>query len=295
MLQHLVAAVNSASTSCPLGNTPSAPLFNSGYAIESNSGNGAKARAVTASNRPRKPPAKSATRSACTMAGAPVTRTASRRKPAFFLLLSIRWISAALWSANAHAIGSPGKPAPEPRSTHLRAAGAIARSCSESAMWRVHSTGTVEAAIKFMRPCQSSNSAAKRSRRATVSRETGTSASARARSAVRSGCATCRFARCVAAGAAQMSCQQRQRGGRHAINAAGLSDGARAMPLKLLPHLVGEAGQGRVIEIFAEHEALVPAIRLHVGRLTAEIDVVLRIDLKLLGSLGVEFVKGRPD
>ena len=32
MLQHLAASVNSASTSCPFGNSPSAPLFNNGYA-----------------------------------------------------------------------------------------------------------------------------------------------------------------------------------------------------------------------------------------------------------------------
>jgi len=64
MLQHLAASVNSASISCPFGNTPKGPLFNNGYAIESSSGNGARARAVTASSSPRKRLLKSAIRSA---------------------------------------------------------------------------------------------------------------------------------------------------------------------------------------------------------------------------------------
>src|ERR1700756_1768170 len=229
------------------------------------------------------------------MAGAPVTRTASRRKAAFFLLLSIRWTSAEPCSANAHAIGTPGNPPPEPRSAHLRACGAIEMSCSESAMWRVHSVGTVEAAIKFMRPCQSISSATKRSRRAAVSRETGTSASARARSAERSGCATCWFARRAAARAAQIRHQERQRGGRHAIDAACMSDRARAMQLQFMAYFVGEAGQGRVIEILVQDEALVAAGGFHVGRLAAEIDVVLRVNLKLGGDLGIERAERRPD
>src|SRR4029077_680976 len=229
------------------------------------------------------------------MAGAPVTRTASRRKAAFFLLLSIRWTSAGSCSANAHAIGTPGNPPPEPRSAHLRARGAMVMSCSESAMWRVHIVGTVEAAIKFIRLCQSSSSATKLSSRAAVSRETGTSANARARSAVRSGRATCWFARRAAARAAQIRHQERQRGRRHAIDAACLSDRARAMQLQFLARLVGEAGQGRVVEILAQDEALVAAVGFHVGGLATEVDVILRVNLKLRGDLGIEFAKRRPD
>src|SRR5690349_18889337 len=146
-----------------------------------------------------------------------------------------------------------------------------------------------------MRPCQSSSSAAKRSRRATVSRETGTSASARARSMVRSGCATCRCARRGAARAAEMRCQEGQRGRRHALDTARLADGAGAMQLQLLTHLVGEARQAGIIEVFAEHETLVAAIGLHVGSLAAEIDVVLGIDLELSGDFGIELPEGRPD
>src|SRR5215469_16917653 len=92
-----------------------------------------------------------------------------------------------------------------------------------------------------------------------------------------------------------MGCQERQRGGRHAVNAAGLSNGTRAMQLQFLTHLIGKAWQCPVIELLAKHEALVPAIWLHGSRLTAEIDVVLRIGLELLGDLAVEFTEGTPD
>src|SRR5262249_54416027 len=230
-----------------------------------------------------------------TTAGAPVTRTASVRKAAFLLLLSIRCTSAKFWSANAHAIGRPGNPPPEPMSAHLRARGAMARSCSESAMWRVHNVGTVEAAIKFIRPCQSSSTATKRSRRAAVSRETGISASARVRSAVRSGRATCSFTCHVAARAAQVGHQERQRGGRYPVDAGCLSDRARAMLLQFLAHLVREARQRRIIEILAQDDALVASVRFHIRELAAEIDVVLGVNLKLRGDLGIEFAKGRPD
>src|SRR6266480_6689008 len=151
-------------------------------------------------------------------------------------------------------------------------------------MWRVQRIGAVEAAIKFRRLCQSSSSAAKRSRRAAVSRETGTSARARARSAARSGGATCWFTcwgacqlvcrlACglAARGAAHMSNQERQRRWRNAIDAAGLPDRPWAMKLQLLPHLVGQARQRRIIEIIAENETFIAAIGLNVGCLSAEI------------------------
>jgi len=67
------------------------------------------------------------------------------------------------------------------------------------------------------------------------------------------------------------------------------------MQLQFLAHLVGEPGQRRVVEIFTQHETLVAAVRLHVGGLAAEIDMVLRVDLKLRGDLGIEFAKSGPD
>ena len=90
-------------------------------------------------------------------------------------------------SASAQAITKPGNPPPEPRSAQIRASGASARSCSESATWRVHSVASVEDATRFIRRCQARSVATKRSSRWSVSRETGVSARAWARSANRSG------------------------------------------------------------------------------------------------------------
>src|SRR5689334_15610883 len=132
-----------------------------------------------------------------------------------------------------------------------------------------------------MRLCHSSSSAANCSSRAVVSRETATSASARARSAARSGAATCSLGLGIAAGTAHMSHQQRQRGRGHAIDTARLSNGAWAMLLQLVTHLVGEAWQGGVVDILPQDEVLITAVRLHIGSLAAEIDVVFRVDLEL--------------
>ena len=107
--------------------------------------------------------------------GAPVACAASRRKAAFFPLLSTRCISAPGLSAIAQAMTMPGNPPPEPRSAHMRASGASGRSWSESATWRVQTVASVERAIKFIRCCQASSVAIKRSRRSVVSRETGVS------------------------------------------------------------------------------------------------------------------------
>ena len=134
--------------------------------------------------------------------------------------------------------------------------GASARSCSESAMWRVQSIGSVEGAIRLIRRCQSSSRATKRSRRAAVSRETGVSAETRGRGpAARSGDATGRLGRrsCRSAGLrllpAQMRHQQRQRRRRDAVDPAGLADRARPLRLQLVADLVGQAGQRRVVDI----------------------------------------------
>ena len=86
------ASSSSSSACCPFGNKPIAPLFpRRGKHCESNDLSGATARAVTTSAGPAKRATKSSMRVACTTAGAPVTRCASRRKAAFLLLLSTRW------------------------------------------------------------------------------------------------------------------------------------------------------------------------------------------------------------
>ena len=77
----------------------------------------------------------------------------------------------------------------EPRSIQVRAPGARSTSCSESAMWRVQRCATVDGAMRLVVRCHRSRSSTKRSSRSAVSRETGVSASAAARSAARSGAA----------------------------------------------------------------------------------------------------------
>jgi len=227
MVQHLEAWVNSASTSCPLRNSPLAPVFNNGYASLRSLPSGARARAVTTSTRPGACLTKSEIRSACTSTGAPTVRAASLRKRAFFWMLSTRCIFAPGRSARTHAMTRPGNPPPEPRSTHIRASGANGMSCRESAMWRVHNIGSVEGAIRLIRCCHSRRSPTKRSRRATVSRETGVSVRARARSPARSGRATCGLVAGRADGLAvlppHMGSKERQCGRRHAIDTAGMA------------------------------------------------------------------------
>ena len=114
-------------------------------------------------------------------------RTASRRNAAFLPLLSTRWTAAPARSASAQAITSPGKPAPEPRSTQRLASGA-----SGQELERVGDVpgpdlrdrrGRDQIGLRLPSQQQARRT---RSSRAAVSRETGTSSSARARSAARS-------------------------------------------------------------------------------------------------------------
>src|ERR1700688_149994 len=128
MLQHLAAAVNSASTSCPFGNRPSVPVLNNGYVAVSSPASGASARAVTTSTGTARFSTKSSSLTGWTSAGAPVTSTASRKKAAFLVLRSTRCTRAHGLSASAQASTTPGNPAPEPKSTQTRAWGASAKS-----------------------------------------------------------------------------------------------------------------------------------------------------------------------
>jgi hypothetical protein len=86
----------------------------------------------------------------------------------------------------AQATGIPGNPAPDPRSTQIRARGANGMSCSESAMCRVHNRASVEDATRFIVFCQSNSASTNVSKRFSVSRETGVSFKACALSAARS-------------------------------------------------------------------------------------------------------------
>src|SRR5580692_2727763 len=157
-------------------------------------------------------------------------------------------------------------------------------------MWRVQSFGSVDDAIKFIRCCQSSSTATKRSSRSNVSRETGVSTKARLRSEASSGDSAT-----LPALPAQMRDQKRQRCRRDAVDAAGVADGARPVHFQLVSDFVGQSRQRRIVQIVWQSDAFIAAIGLHVGGLTAEIDLVFGVDLELLGDLGRQFCEVRPD
>src|SRR5262249_30449820 len=162
----------------------------------------------------------------------------------------------------------------------------MSRSCSESATWRLQSCASVDGEIRLVVFCQVSSRSTKRSRRSTVSRETGVRASAASRSA-RNGFA--------AAFAADMSNQKRERRRRHAVDAAGMADRARPDGGEFLARLVRETFDVRVIDIVGQRETLVAAEGRDVGSLAAEIDIVLGVDLELLEDLRRERIEAWPD
>src|SRR5438477_4980925 len=86
MFQHLVASVNSASTSWPLRNRALAPRFTSGSAKPRSWCSGANARAVTQSTGPVILSTLSPISARCTVPRELVRRSASRRKAAFLAL-----------------------------------------------------------------------------------------------------------------------------------------------------------------------------------------------------------------
>src|SRR5215207_4862292 len=127
-LQDLATSVNSDCTSRPFGNSPTVPVFNSACVQPRSCGRGARARAVTTSTLPIKTSTAVSSRCSWMTAEALVSRAAWRRKAHLLELLSTRWTSGERRSARARAITSPGKPAPEPRSSHLSTFGSIATS-----------------------------------------------------------------------------------------------------------------------------------------------------------------------
>ena len=92
-----------------------------------------------------------------------------------------------------------------------------------------------------------------------------------------------------------MGGQQGQGCRRDAVKAGGLADGPRPHGSELLPDLVGEPAQLRIVQALRQLQALVPPIGRDVGRLAREIDLVLRVDLELPGDLRRELTKAWPD
>ena len=99
-------------------------------------------------------------------------------------------------------------------------------------------------------------------------------------------CNACARLRCLPPPRGAGGDQEAERCRRHAVDAAGLADGARPSRLQLLPDFVGKPGQCGVIESRQELEALVAAIGRDIGGLALEIDGVFGVDLELLGDLG---------
>ena len=74
-----------------------------------------------------------------------------------------------------------------------------------------------------------------------------------------------------------------------------MSDRARPMRLQFLFYLVRQSGKRRVVEVFRQFEILVAPICRDVSGLTRKINIILRVDLKLLADLRRELTKARPD
>ena len=106
----------------------------------SSAASGASARAVTTSTGTARFSTKSSIRR-CTLAGAPVAWTASRKKAAFLPLLSTRCTSAPGFSASAQAMTTPGNPPPSRdrpmRALLVRAAEAAASRPRGASKWRL--------------------------------------------------------------------------------------------------------------------------------------------------------------
>src|SRR5215213_4139716 len=80
---------------------------------------------------------------------------------------------------------------------------------------------------------------------------------------------------------ARMGNQESQSRGRDPIDATRLPDGARTDRAELLPHFVGKARQGGIIEFGWKLEALIAPIGFHIRRLALHVDVVFGLDLYL--------------
>ena len=166
IFQYFVASVNSASTSWPFGNRPSAPRCDQRMRmIAKHFERGQRARADHIDVVPKAVP---------TILDSLLVHHRRHagdadglaQKAAFLPMLSTRWTFAPGFSANAQATGMAGKPPPEPRSTQILASGASGRSCSESATCRVQMRGIVAVATRLVFACQRNSRSTKASSRA---------------------------------------------------------------------------------------------------------------------------------
>ena len=303
-----------AATSCPLGNRPTRPFSTTDRPKPRSFGSGATARAVTHIDWNRSIFDEILDALACTVAGSAGDphRLAQERGllAAAFDQVDVRAGDIGQRAGNHHA----RKPAagaeigPDPRvgrqREKLQQIGHMAgpqrrlRSRTRSGSFAAASARSV---------------ATKRSSRCSVSRETGVSAgrgrgqpkargSRRGRDGARPGSpGRLPPARHAAPRLALRSC--RRICATSKVSAAGVMPSIRpAWPMvrgrcacSLWRTSFDSPGSARIVDIVGEDEAFVAAIRFHVGRLAAEIDLVFGVDFELLGDLRVELGEARPD
>src|SRR5262245_23715315 len=89
--------------------------------------------------------------------------------------------------------------------------------------------------------------------------------------------------------------QERERGRGHPVDPAGLADCARPDRGELLTRLIRESLYAPVVDVIRQLKTLVTAERGDVSGLSAEIDVVLGVNLELLEDLWRELIQAGPD
>ena len=214
-----------------------------------------------------------------------VSRATSARNAHFFRLLSTRCMRKSGLPASRIATTSPGKPAPDPRSSQSRAFGARARSWAESAKCRDQRAGRVEAShqvgaglpmgqqfgvagqpvdcftwnFKGFREILRSTDG----RRGLIARHLPSPSWLR---------------RSWPRALFQVSEEQHERGRRHAVEPRRLAETCGAMALELLAKLGREARERGEGEAFRNGDALVLAEGCDVELLPLDVDGVARID-----------------
>src|SRR5580658_3267175 len=265
------ASAISASAPCPFRKSPTAPRFIWGCANPSSFTSGATARAVTTSAFSDSASA----RALWTSAGKPNSPTTASRNRHFLAWLSTRRTRASGRPFNRIASTSPGKPAPAPISTQVRAAGASASSCAESKACRGQNSARLPALTRFIRSFQSASIVRSRSRSAMASLLAPVAAAKLAASRT-SG---------ASSSAADMGEQGGKRAGGDPFDSGRLAEGGGAHGRQPFARLVGKPAHHAVVEARRQGQSLVAAERFYVGVLPGEVAGVGRIDLDLLADL----------
>jgi hypothetical protein len=92
-----------------------------------------------------------------------------------------------------------------------------------------------------------------------------------------------------------MSDQQGERRRSYPLDFPGMTDGPGPVGAQLVPGLVGQADNCRIIQIIWQRESFVTPISGDIGSLTLQVDVVFGVDLELLGHFRRQRPEPRPD